>query len=121
MSTKISVDIASTPRDQELGLQFVKELPEFSGMLFDFHYPKVLNFFMKNTVLPLDIAFIGTDGRVVKTERMIPMSLKTVSSGSPCVMALEVPAGTLEKAGCQVGSVMKLDRDNNKVEFCASN
>lgn len=109
--------VATTPGDLEQGLQFVKELPEMSGMLFDFGAPRVLNFWMKNTYVPLDIAFIDDEDVVVKTERMIPLSTRTVSSGRPCVMALEVPAGTLSRVGCEVGKRLVVDRESRTARF----
>jgi uncharacterized membrane protein (UPF0127 family) len=74
---------------------FVRDIAPETGMLFRFKHPKVLNFWMKNTYVPLDIAFADSTGKIVKTETMIPLSLRSVSSGRPCSMALEVPAGTL--------------------------
>lgn len=106
------VEIASTPDAHERGLQFVRGLPEMTGMLFQFKSPRVLSFWMKNTPLVLDIAFANKDGVIVKTERMVPFSTRTVSSGSPCSMALEVPAGTLDKAGIKIGDKMTLDGDS---------
>lgn len=96
MSTVIDLmDVADTPDKQEMGLQFVKSMAPMTGMLFKFERPKVLSFWMANTYVGLDIAFIDKDNVIVKTERMIPLSLRSVTSGTPCVMALEVPSGTL--------------------------
>jgi uncharacterized protein len=111
------IAVADTPYEQEQGLQFVKAMPEMSGMLFRFKHPRVLSFWMKNTYLPLDIAFIDDDGAIVKTERMIPLSLRSVTSGRPCTMALELPAGTLDKLGAGVGAKVKIDVGNKTVEI----
>jgi uncharacterized membrane protein (UPF0127 family) len=92
-------------------------MPEMSGMLFKFDKPEVLRFWMANTYIPLDIAFINKNGVIVKTESLVPMSLKTVSSGSPCVMAVEVPFGSLEKAGGAVGKRVKIDWETKSLEF----
>jgi hypothetical protein len=108
--------IAESPHEQEQGLQFVRSLPEDSGMLFRYNTPRVLNFWMINTYLPLDIAFIDNKGTIVKTETMIPLSTRTVSSGSPCVMALEVAAGGLEKAGAGVGKRVTVREKTVEIE-----
>jgi uncharacterized membrane protein (UPF0127 family) len=88
--------VADTPEEHSQGLMFVRDIEPETGMLFRFKSPRVLNFWMKNTYVPLDIAFADSSGRIVKTETMIPMSLRSVSSGRPCSMALEVPAGTFK-------------------------
>lgn len=110
---RIADDVAS--RSQ--GLMFVRQMPEMSGMLFKFDKPEVLRFWMANTYIPLDIAFVNKEGVIVKTESLIPLSLKTVSSGSPCLMAIEVPFGSLEKAGGSVGKRVKVDWETKSLEF----
>ena len=110
------LSIADTPIDQEWGLQFVKDLPDNNGMLFKFQSPRILSFWGKNTYLPLDIAFIN-EGVIVKTERIAPLSLRSVTSGNPCTLALEVPAGTLEKIGAEVGSTVEVDYNSKRVTF----
>lgn len=110
---RIADDIAS--RSQ--GLMFVRSMPEMSGMLFKFDKPDVLKFWMANTYIPLDIAFIDKDGVIVKTESLVPHSLKTVSSGAPCLMAVEVPYGSLAKAGGSVGKRVKIDWETKSLEF----
>lgn len=112
MKTIKILSIADTPAKQELGLQFVKGLPQDSGMLFDFHHPRILSFWMKNTYIPLDIAFIDKDNKIAKIERMIPMSTRTTNSGSPCVTAMEVAAGTFDRLGIKPGDVVNIDKEN---------
>jgi uncharacterized membrane protein (UPF0127 family) len=112
---KMSIEIVDTPLLRELGLQYRKNLQ--GGMLFKFDRNNVLNFWMKNTYLPLDIAFMDDDGTVVNTERMIPLSLSTVSSSSPCKLALEVPAGTFDRLGVCPGSKIHIDWDNKVIGF----
>lgn len=111
------ISVADNAIDQAHGLKHIHTLPEMTGMLFKFQSPKVLSFWMQETYLPLDIAFIDHENTIVKTERMIPLSLRSVTSGRPCLMALEVPAGTLEKAGCIVGKKISVDYENNRVTF----
>jgi hypothetical protein len=111
------ISIADTDADRERGLMFVRHLPEDAGMLFRLANPRILSFWMRNTYLDLDIAFVNQDGRIVKTERMIPLSSRGVSSGAPCVMALEVPAGSLERAGAVVGKRLLIDEQEMTVKF----
>jgi uncharacterized membrane protein (UPF0127 family) len=88
--------VADTPEEHSQGLMFVRQMDPDTGMLFRFKHPRILSFWMKDTYVPLDILFADQHGKVVKTETMIPMSMRSVSSGRPCSMALEVPAGTFK-------------------------
>jgi uncharacterized membrane protein (UPF0127 family) len=97
------IGVADNDAKRELGLMYVRDLPESSGLLFKFDSPRVLSFWMRDTYLALDIAFIDKDGLVVKTESMLPLSTRSVSSGRPCVMALEARAGTFGKMGIAAG------------------
>lgn len=115
------ISIADTPAAQEQGLQHVREMAANSGMLFKFKHPRVLSFWMKNTYVPLDIAFIDQEGLIVKTEQMIPMSLRAVSSGVPCALALEVPAGTLARLKAVPGSKANINFEEGSVTFSSLN
>ena len=111
--------IAENEIEQSHGLKFVTHLPVGEGMLFKFQSPRVLSFWMEQTYIPLDIAFIDHNNLVVKTDRMVPLSLRSVSSGRPCVMALEVAAGMLEKFGGKIGSKAIIDMEKKTVRFDA--
>jgi uncharacterized membrane protein (UPF0127 family) len=101
------VELATTPEQRYRGLSGRKRLADDAGMLFIFPLPEVQDFCMRECLIPLDIAFIGADLRVVKTHTMAvePDRLGTVSypSGLPAQYALEVPAGSLARAGVRVG------------------
>ncbi len=113
MPKKINlISIADNSIDQANGLKYISHLPENTGMLFKFQSSRVLSFWMQDTWIPLDIAFIDKDDIIVKTERMIPLSLRSVSSGRPCLMALEVPPGTL---GNVIGKKVAVDWENKQV------
>lgn len=111
------ISIAENAFEQAHGLKYLHHLPEMTGMLFKFQSPKVLSFWMQDTYIPLDIAFIDHNNMIVKTEKMYPLSLRSVTSGRPCVMALEVPAGTLEKVGGLVGKKISIDLEQKRVIF----
>lgn len=109
------ISIADNPATQEQGLKYVRSLPENSGMLFSFEQPRILSFWMQDTYLPLDIAFIDRYSKIVKIEGMIPLSLRSVTSGYPCTMALEVPMGMFKMIGVEVGQKVEVDKENSKI------
>jgi uncharacterized membrane protein (UPF0127 family) len=100
----IRVRISQTPEEMERGLMFTEELPDDEGMLFVFEREKVLHFWMKNTLLPLSVAFIDKRGRIVEIERMDPLDEETAhSSRLPALYALEMNAGWFQEHGVKVG------------------
>lgn len=111
------ISIADNPHDQAHGLKYIHHLHEMTGMLFKFQSPKVLSFWMQDTYIPLDIAFIDHNNMIVKTERMVPLSLRSVTSGRPCILALEAPAGTFEKLGAVAGKKITVDWENKRVSI----
>jgi uncharacterized membrane protein (UPF0127 family) len=99
----ISAELARTDDQREVGLMYRKKLDEGKGMLFIFDEDERLSFWMKNTLLPLSIAFISSDGRILETRDMEPLDLNSVRSARPARFALEVPQGWFDKAGIGVG------------------
>lgn len=103
---KHSFDIwlAQTPQQQEQGLMFVRDLPENRGMLFVAEAPRVFNMWMKNTYIPLDMVFIGKDGRIAKiAARTTPHSLAIVSSDVPVTAILELRGGEAARRALHPG------------------
>ena len=99
-----TVELADTEAEREKGLMFRKELPEGSGMLFDFHAEAPVSFWMQNTYIPLDMIFIRGDGRILRiAENTEPLSTKLVPSGGPVRAVLEVIGGTARKMGIAPG------------------
>jgi len=108
---KFDIEIARTPRQQAQGLMFRRRLAADSGMLFLYRQPQIIKMWMKNTFIPLDMIFIGKDGRIVSiAQRTIPKSLETVSSESRASAVLEVNGGTASRLGIRVG-----DRINHEL------
>jgi uncharacterized protein len=96
--------IANTPARQEQGLMFVRDLPADEGMLFPQDAPQVANFWMKNTYIPLDMVFVGEDGRIAKIiANATPFSLAVLSSDVPVIAVLEIDGGEAQRLGIQVG------------------
>ncbi len=99
-----NVELAETPAQMSQGLMFRRKLARDAGMLFIYRPPRQAAMWMKNTHIPLDMVFIGTDGRVVKlVERTVPHSLKTVASDGPVAAVLELNGGTVSRLGIAPG------------------
>ena len=94
------VEVARTGEEQERGLMFRTSLPEFGGMIFPMVPPREASFWMKNTVIPLDMIFIRSDGTIARiAANTIPYDLTPVSSGEPVVAVLEIAGGRAEALG----------------------
>jgi uncharacterized membrane protein (UPF0127 family) len=102
------VEKASTDGERATGLMFRTKMAENEGMLFIFERDEHLNFWMKNTVLPLSIAYIAADGTVKEILDMQPQSLDNVPSTWAVRYALEVNQGAFARAGVKVGDKMAL-------------
>jgi uncharacterized membrane protein (UPF0127 family) len=93
----IRAELARTERERERGLMARTELATNAGMLFIFEKTDILTFWMKNTVIPLDVIFFDANGLFVSVKTMTPCDhdqCPTYSSNDPALYALEVPAGT---------------------------
>jgi uncharacterized protein len=108
---RIYVEIADTPEERAEGLMFRSSLPADRGMLFVFPEPQPLAFWMKNTSIPLSIAYIDRDGRILEIHYMEPYSLESVPSRQPALYALEVNRGTFERLGIEPGDRLRLPED----------
>lgn len=104
----LRAEIAANDEDRARGLMFRDSLPEGEGMLFAFESDRRLSFWMKNTRVPLSIAFIVSDGRIVEIRDMEPLSLAAVESERSVRYALEVPRGWFSRAGVSVGDTVEL-------------
>jgi len=99
-----TAEIATTPAQRERGLMFRTRLAERHGMLFDFGQEQEVRMWMKNTLIPLDMVFIGADGRIHRIEQNArPGSLDLISSKGPVRSVLELKAGTARKYGIEPG------------------
>jgi uncharacterized membrane protein (UPF0127 family) len=104
-----SVELALTNEERGRGLMHRMEMDEDAGMLFRFDGVRPVSMWMKNTFIPLDMIFVGTDGRVVGVHaRAKPHSLAPISIGHPSRWVIEVPGGWAEKAGVAVGDRVEL-------------
>lgn len=106
----LTVWLARTPSEQARGLMNVpeSELPADRGMLFIFPFDQVLSFWMRNTIIPLDIAYIRSDGTIVRTLTMQPLDENSHPSIEPARFALEVRAGELAARGIAAGDRVEI-------------
>ncbi|UCH47155.1 MAG: DUF192 domain-containing protein [Betaproteobacteria bacterium] len=107
----IRAEIADTPETRRRGLMFRTHLADSSGMIFIFPEEHRISMWMKNTLIPLSVAFIDSDGRIVNIEQMQPRSEQTHSSTGPAKFALEMNQGWFGERGIESGDVVTgLDR-----------
>ena len=100
-----SVEMASTPAQQETGLMFRTAVPPDGGMLFDWRAPRQSMMWMKNTLVPLDMLFISADGVVSHiAEDTVPHSLAVIDGRAPARATLELAAGTAQRLNITVGA-----------------
>lgn len=102
------LEIADSPEERQRGLMNRKSLGENRGMLFVFPRDEKLSFWMKNTPIPLSIAYIAKDGTIKEIKEMEPHSLRPVESTYSVRYALEVNRSTFERLGIEPGDRIDL-------------
>jgi uncharacterized membrane protein (UPF0127 family) len=100
----IKAMVAQTPEQRRIGLMFRREMPVNEGMLFVFEQPNVQCFWMKNTLLPLSIAFVSDDGTVLNVDEMKPQTEDSHCSAGPVRFVLEMNTGWFARRGIQAGA-----------------
>ena len=101
---KFKIEVAQTAEEQARGLMFRESLPADGGMIFPMIPPRHASFWMKNTLIPLDMIFIRSDGTIARIEpETIPHSLVPVQSGEPVAAVLEIDGGLSAKLGIAEG------------------
>ena len=99
------VEVARTEQEQARGLMFRTEMGPYEGMLFPYDSPRVLSFWMKNTVLSLDLVFIDAQHRVINVaENAVPYSEQSILSDAPGVAVLELNGGRARELGIVAGN-----------------
>ena len=107
---EISVEVARTPEERSLGLMGRGSLGKDEGMLFIFETEDHHSFWMKNTLIPLSIAFIGRDRRIVWITDMKPLTLDSHVPPRPILFALEMNKGWFSSHGVKVGDVVRFSK-----------
>jgi uncharacterized membrane protein (UPF0127 family) len=100
----IQAEVAASPQERAIGLMHRKSMPANNGMLFVFEEAQPQCFWMKNTLLPLSIAFLDDAGQVVNIADMKPLDESSHCSAKPVRFALEMNQGWFAKRGIKAGS-----------------
>jgi len=104
---RFSIELARTPEQQQFGLMFRNKLAPDAGMLFVYDQAHRISMWMKNTLIPLDMIFIGVDGRVINVaERCVPLSVAPIYSADAALAVLEVNGGTAARLGIGPGDTV---------------
>ncbi|RJT24438.1 DUF192 domain-containing protein [Chakrabartia godavariana] len=105
------VEVARTENDQARGLMFRESLAPDAGMIFPMDPPRWASFWMKNTVIPLDMIFIRADGTIARiAAETVPYSLDPVDSGEPVAAVLEIAGGRAAALGIAEGDRVSWQR-----------
>ena len=105
---KIKAEVALREDEKSRGLMFREKLGPDEGMLFIYEREEFLSFWMKNTPLPLSIAFLDQNGRIVDLQDMEPFNLRTHTSVRPAKYALEMNRNWFQKNGVNVGDGVRM-------------
>ena len=114
-NTKLNVKVARTPGEHFLGLMNVSSLPKNAGMLFEYPSEQTLSFWMKNTTIPLSIAFINELGIITQIEFLEPLDQTTIKSEQLSKWALEVNRGWFANNNIEIGD--KIDFNSKQVNI----
>ena len=114
---RFDIEIATTPQQHAKGLMFRTEMAEDAGMLFFFPQVSELSFWMKNTVIPLDMIFIDGDGTINHIHKNAkPHDLTKIGSDKPSRAVLELNGGATDKFDIQVGDSVQHRYFGNAVQ-----
>jgi uncharacterized membrane protein (UPF0127 family) len=105
---ELTVEIARSEEERARGFMHRTSLGRRAGMLFVFQSDEHLTFWMKDTPLPLSIAFLSAEGRILEIQDMEPFSEKTIRSRFSARFALEVARGVFEEIGAREGDTVAL-------------
>ncbi|TDF39381.1 DUF192 domain-containing protein [Alteromonadaceae bacterium M269] len=103
---ELALEYANTPELRSHGLQHRKVMCDDCGMLFKFEESHIASFWMKDTFLPLDIAFVTADGHIIRIAQMQPFEMKMESSKEPVLYAIEMHQGWFAKNNVKVGDIV---------------
>ena len=104
---KFVVEVARSPAEQQRGLMFREVLAPDRGMIFPYSPPESVAFWMKNTMIPLDMVFIRTNGTIARIEaNAVPLSEEPVPAGEPVAAVLELAGGRAAELGIAAGDTV---------------
>ena len=99
----LSVEVADSPEERQQGLMFREELPEDAGMIFLYEEETAAGFWMRDTLIPLSIAFVSGEGIIIDIQDMEPLSEELHHSPAPFIAAVEANQGWFERNGIAPG------------------
>ncbi len=103
------INIVDNDEERARGLMWVTDLPQNYGMLFEFKNEQVVNMWMKNTKISLDMLFIDETGKIISIKNdTTPESLDIISSGKPVKKVLEINGGLTKKLGIKIGDTITI-------------
>ncbi len=105
----VKAEVASTEAQRARGLMYRRKMGTNKGMLFVYPKPERLSFWMKNTYLPLSIAYIDSRGSIVHIEDMKPLTTNSHPSPKPVPYALEMNQGWFDDKGVKVGDTVTFE------------
>lgn len=109
---RFTVEVARSPEEQATGLMNRSELAPDRGMIFPFDPPRDASFWMKNTLIPLDMIFVRSDGTIANIEaNTVPLSLEPEYSAGPVAAVLEIPGGRSAQLGIGAGDKVEWKSD----------
>ena len=100
---KYTLDIAASGEEQNCGLMYRETMPKNAGMVFPFNPPRKATFWMENTILPLDLIFVGTDSRVLNILPGKPYSRDLIPSAGVTAAVIELNLGEAARIGLKPG------------------
>ncbi len=105
---RFTVEVADDAAERARGLMFVEEMPRSRGMLFVYEDARPVAFWMKNTLIPLDMVFADAEGRVIKVhDNAVPGDLTGIPSDGPAQFVLEINGGMASDLGIEAGAEMR--------------
>jgi uncharacterized membrane protein (UPF0127 family) len=105
---KFDIELALNETERARGLMFREKLGPYDGMLFDFHQEAPVSFWMKNTLIPLDMVFIAADGTIRHVHaNAVPLSTDSIPSEFPVRGVLEINGGSARLLGIKPGDKVK--------------
>jgi uncharacterized protein len=109
--TSLRVEVADTLEKQERGLMFRQSMPENEGMIFVYKEPQEMSFWMRNTVIPLDIAFVGADGIILNIHQAKPLDESILyRSAGAAKYVIETNQGWFSSHGIRPGDKVVIGR-----------
>ena len=100
---RFTVEVAATEQQQETGMMFRTSVAGDRGMIFPYDPPQEVAFWMKNTLIPLDIVYIRADGTIARIVHAQAMDLTPLPSGEPIAVVLEIAGGRAKQLGIKEG------------------